>query len=154
VTVVALDSNIMLYASGIVRGSADMSKAKAAIDLLAALGGAASVDLLVVTQALGEVCSVLIRNGWSQSEAVAEVRRYAAAAQAVAPSRADFDRALGLVDHHRLQLWDGLIVAAAETAGARYLLSEDMQDGFVFGRLTILNPLTMPPAEVVARLSA
>lgn len=37
--------------------------------------------------------------------------------------------------------WDSMIVAAALESGATYLLSEDMQDGFVIrGQLTIVNP--------------
>lgn len=41
---------------------------------------------------------------------------------------------------HRLSFWDALIVAAANRVNARYLLSEDMQDGQTFGETTIMNP--------------
>jgi predicted nucleic acid-binding protein len=50
-------------------------------------------------------------------------------------------------DSAQLAYWDALIVAAAERCGARYLLSEDFQDGRVFGGVRILNPFGHSPAE-------
>jgi len=40
----------------------------------------------------------------------------------------------------RLSFFDALIVASALEAGARRLLSEDMQAGWRFGALEIVNP--------------
>jgi hypothetical protein len=44
------------------------------------------------------------------------------------------------VDHH-LSVWDAVIVAAAAEAGYRLVLSEEMQEGFTWRGLTIVNPL-------------
>jgi predicted nucleic acid-binding protein len=41
----------------------------------------------------------------------------------------------------RLAWWDALLVATAERHGCDIVLSEDMQDGARFGRVTILDPL-------------
>ncbi len=38
-----------------------------------------------------------------------------------------------LQDHHDLSWWDALIVSAAQTAGYRYLLTEDLQDSQLLG---------------------
>jgi predicted nucleic acid-binding protein len=43
--------------------------------------------------------------------------------------------------------WDALIVAAAHRSGARYLLSEDFQDGRRFGDVHILNPFKTAPTQ-------
>lgn len=43
-------------------------------------------------------------------------------------------------DHHGFSWWDALIVAAAQAAGCRYLLSEDFQNGMGVGDLTVINP--------------
>jgi hypothetical protein len=50
--------------------------------------------------------------------------------------------------------WDGLLIATAARAGCTFLLSEDMQDGARFGRVTILDPfvgedLPQPVAELL-----
>jgi predicted nucleic acid-binding protein len=39
-----------------------------------------------------------------------------------------------------MNVYDGMIVAAAQLAGCRVLYSEDMHDGLVIDRLTIRNP--------------
>lgn len=45
-----------------------------------------------------------------------------------------------LQDRHKVSWWDALIVAAAQSAGCRYLLSEDFQDGFNWGDMMVVNP--------------
>jgi predicted nucleic acid-binding protein len=50
-------------------------------------------------------------------------------------------------ERYKLSWWDALIVAAAERAGCRTLLSEDFRAGQQFGDLTVVNPfVTAPPA--------
>lgn len=53
-----------------------------------------------------------------------------------------------LQDRHKVSWWDALIVAAAQSAGCRYLLSEDFQDGFDWGDLTVVNPFRTGPEEL------
>jgi predicted nucleic acid-binding protein len=55
---------------------------------------------------------------------------------------------------HRFQVWDALIVNAAAGAGCAMLLSEDMQDGFTWRGLTIINPLAEPPHAKLAAMLA
>jgi len=50
-----------------------------------------------------------------------------------------------LQDRNHLPWWDALIVAAAQAAGCRYLLSEDFQEGFDWGTLTVVNPFHTGP---------
>ena len=45
-----------------------------------------------------------------------------------------------LEEKHQLSWWDSLIIQAALQSGADTLLSEDMQHGRSFGRLTVRNP--------------
>lgn len=51
-------------------------------------------------------------------------------------------------DSAKLSYWDALIVAAAERAGCRWLLSEDFEEGRSFGGVTVMNPFTRAPGEV------
>jgi predicted nucleic acid-binding protein len=48
--------------------------------------------------------------------------------------------ASGLRRQHGLSHWDSTILAAARASGCHILYSEDLQDGFSLGSLTILNP--------------
>jgi predicted nucleic acid-binding protein len=40
-----------------------------------------------------------------------------------------------------LGLWDAVILAASAAAGCRLLLSEDLQDGFTWGSVSVTNPM-------------
>jgi predicted nucleic acid-binding protein len=52
---------------------------------------------------------------------------------------------MDLAADHDLSIWDGLIVSAATEAGCRVLLSEDLQHGFTWHGLTVINPYLQPP---------
>ena len=55
------------------------------------------------------------------------------------------DSAWQIETRYRLSFWDALIVSAAQRAGARYLLSEDLQDGLAIGELQVVNPFKHAP---------
>lgn len=48
---------------------------------------------------------------------------------------------------HRLSWWDSLIVGAAQLQGCAVLLTEDLQDGAVYGGVTIRSPFTLAVGE-------
>src|ERR1035437_5101388 len=54
-------------------------------------------------------------------------------------------RAWYWMDKAGLPYWDALILAAAESADCRYLLSEDFQEGRKFGDITVVNPFRSSP---------
>jgi predicted nucleic acid-binding protein len=56
-------------------------------------------------------------------------------------------RAWHWCDHASINFWDAMIVAAAEQAGCRWLLSEAFQTGKKFGSVTVVNPFEHDPAE-------
>lgn len=51
-------------------------------------------------------------------------------------------------DRYGVSWWDALIIAAAQAAGCRYLLSEDFQNGMVMGNLKVINPFQISPADL------
>ena len=53
-----------------------------------------------------------------------------------------------LQDRHKLSWWDALIVAAAQSAGCRYLLSADFQEGYDWGDMTVVNPFRTGPGDL------
>lgn len=60
-------------------------------------------------------------------------------------------RARGIEQRFRLSWWDSMVVAAAQLQGCALLLSEDLQDGAVFGAVTARNPYTLDVHEPAAR---
>src|SRR5262245_43964069 len=48
--------------------------------------------------------------------------------------------AVDLAADHHLGIWDAVILSAASKVGCRLLLSEDLQDGFTWGGVTVVNP--------------
>ncbi len=60
--------------------------------------------------------------------------------------------ALNLASVHRLQIWDAVILSAAASAGCRVLLSEDLQDGFTWNGVTVVNPFAPEPNALLAEL--
>ena len=62
------------------------------------------------------------------------------------------ERAWYWSDQAKISFWDSMIVAAAERARCRYLLSEDFQAGREFGSVTVINPFEHEPGSLPARL--
>ncbi len=50
------------------------------------------------------------------------------------------ERAWGVQERHGLSWWDSLVVAAAQVSRSSTLLTEDLQDGQVFGGVEVVNP--------------
>ncbi len=149
---VALDTNVLVYAQGILSAATDRAKIDTARALIRGLvrGGARP---LAPAQALAELHRVLTRKGGlDRKEAETRVRRVGAASEIVGTTSTAWDAALGLATDHRLQIFDAVIMAVVLEAGAELLLSEDLRDGFSWRGLVVRNPFGPTPAPDVARL--
>lgn len=131
---VALDTNVLAYAVG-VDDALRQDRANAVIDVIDA------ADIVVSSQVAGELYNVLVRKtGRSQEAAAAVVRDWIEILRFTVHGPDTFAAALNLASEHNLQIWDALILCSAQQAGCRLLLSEDMQDGFVYRGVTVANP--------------
>jgi predicted nucleic acid-binding protein len=54
-----------------------------------------------------------------------------------------------LEDRHQLSYWDALIVAAAQEAECRFLLTEDLQSGARYGDVQVIDPFQVEPEEIL-----
>lgn len=136
---IGFDSNILAYLAGVDRSAADGSKITACRALLAQLSSKATCVASV--QALGELFVVLTRAGASRDEARAIVLRFREGFTVVGSDERTLVSTLDLAASHNLKFWDSLILTAAADCGCAMLLSEDMQDGFVWRGVTVVNPL-------------
>ena len=132
---VSFDTNILVYATIL----APLAKTHRARDLL--VRGMRTGSCILLLQTLAEFSSVAIRKA---GIAVDEVRTTIDAWRAVLPVQGteddDLSAALDAVKKHRLAFWDAMLWAAAQRAGVRHLLTEDLQDGFEFAGVSFVNP--------------
>ena len=63
-------------------------------------------------------------------------------------------RGRSVVGRYGLSWWDGLVVAAAQAQGCSLLLSEDLQDGAIYGGVTVRSPFTLSLGEEAAAYAA
>ena len=131
---VALDTNVLAYAEN-ANGAA---LRQAADDLL---NGLVPESTLIPVQALGELFNVLVKKaGLTGKRARTAAISWAESYPVIESSEAVMAGALGLAVDHRLRIWDAVILAAAADAKCRLLLSEDLQDGFTWSGVTVVNP--------------
>ena len=110
-------------------------------------------DVVIPTQVLGELFNVLTRKGGrTGSTAVREIAVWQAAAQIAADLHQVMSEALALAAVRGLQIWDSLILATAAADGCSVLFSEDMQDGFTWGGVTVVNPFAWPPGPLLSSI--
>ena len=134
----ALDTNILAYAEGV--GSEE--RCAAARRLIAQLIGA---DVVLPAQTLGELYRVLHgKAGRSRSEAADAVLAWRDAWPVADSTWSAFESAFDCGRAHGLQIWDALILSVAGEHGCRLLLSEDLQPGFVWRGVTVVNPFVQP----------
>lgn len=138
---IALDSNILSYAEGI----NDAERQSLALACIAQLDFA---HVAIPIQALGELYRVLVRKG-GHSPAVAReiVTQWRDLGQPLETNDAAFQAALSLSAEHNIQIWDAIILAVCAEHGCACLLSEDMQAGFIWRGVEIINPLTSAGME-------
>ena len=142
---VALDTNILVYAAG---ANGPEMKA-AAMELLASLPQA---ETFLPVQVLGELFRVLVcKAGMSPGLARTTLLRYRDSYSLIETFSDVLLSATDLAVDHKIGIWDAVILAAAAEAHCRLLLSEDMQDGFTWGGVTVVNPFAKKNNELLKR---
>lgn len=135
---VALDTNILAYGEGV-----DGAERRATVlDLVRRLPQQATV---IPVQVLGELFNVLTRKaGRSRGDAREAMLGWRDAFPTIETSPEIMLAAADLATDHRLGIWDAVILSAASHAKCRLLLSEDFQENFTWGGVTVVNPFVSP----------
>ncbi|MGA2855629.1 MAG: PIN domain-containing protein [Candidatus Sulfotelmatobacter sp.] len=140
----ALDTNILVYAEGI-NGEARQA---AALQVLSRLPRATT---FIPVQVLGELFRVLAgKSPFSPKVAQARIADWQASFPLIETSPSILSSAIDLAVQHKVRIWDAVILAAAAEAGCRLLLSEDLQDGFTWSGVTVVNPFAEKKHELLA----
>jgi predicted nucleic acid-binding protein len=144
-TRVALDTNILIYAE--LEPETDKGKSAANLILQAARDG------VVPVQVLGEYLRFVQRRlPTAFAESVRQASVYRTLFLTPPTTTATIDKASQLALGHRMQLWDCVVCAASVEAGAKVLLTEDMQDGRIIEGLRLMNPFAAANEDAIAAL--
>jgi predicted nucleic acid-binding protein len=144
---VALDSNILIYAEL----EPDSEKGARSAELILRTAS----DGVIPAQVLGEYLRFVQRRvPASFDEAVRQASLYQDAFLTPATTDATINKAAELARSHRMQFWDCVVCTASMGAGAKVLLTEDMQDGRLIAGLRLINPFAAANTEAIETLFA
>jgi predicted nucleic acid-binding protein len=130
-----VDTNVWVYAVD----EADPAKQRQALEVVRSGQGH---EMIVSSQVLSEFYAVVTRKlarPLSEDDAAAMVNELADL-HVVSVDAALVARAVSASREWRISLGDGLIVRAAEAAGCKTLLSEDLASDRSYGSVTVRNP--------------
>jgi predicted nucleic acid-binding protein len=144
-TRVALDSNILIYAE--LEPQSEKGRRSADLILRAARNG------VIPAQVLGEYLRFVQRRAPAAfADAVRQASIYQAAFLTPPTTDAIVNKAAELARSHGLQLWDAVVCAASVAAGAKVLMTEDVQSGRMIEGLRLINPYAAGNAEAIETL--
>ncbi|HMK90844.1 MAG TPA: PIN domain-containing protein [Methylocystis sp.] len=124
-----LDTNVLIYIA-----SGDARKAQVSESLLANGG-------VIGVQFLNEFVSVTRRKyGVTFAEIRQMLAQFKVLLNVVPLTSAIHERGVALAERYNFEIYDSMIVAAAQLSGCRELYSEDMHAGLTLEGLTIVNP--------------
>jgi predicted nucleic acid-binding protein len=139
--IICADTNFLVYAEQAGQSDVDRRKAELSLRILASR----QTEIILPLQALGEFYTVMLRKyGLTRSEASVRVDMWKSKFPVMPTSVSSFDTARDLAVAHKLSLWDAIILAVAAEAGCALLLSEDLQNGFFWRGVTVVNPYAEP----------
>lgn len=130
-----VDTNVWVYAVD----AADPAKRERALEVVAPARGR---ELVVSTQVLTEFYAVVTRKLAAPLPVSAAETMVAqlAALPVVAVDASLVVAAMAGSREWQISIWDALIIRAAEVAGCRRILSEDLAHGTTYGAVIVENP--------------
>lgn len=135
---VALDTNVIAYAVGL----DDAERQSRALYLTDQLP---PKEIVLPAQLLAEFFRLLVGKARLPNREAAQMTRAWATRYAVHGTSPEITfQSIDLATDHSFTIWDAIVLATAANAGCRVLLSEDMQHGFTWSGVTIVNPFELP----------
>ena len=145
---VAIDTNILAYAEGV----GGRTRCEAATEIISQLP---IENILIPVQVLGELFRVLTgKANCSPDTARSRILQWADSYEVGDSVWATFQSAFDLTVDHNFQIWDALILSVTAEHHCRVLLTEDMQHGFTWRGVTVVNPFFLPSHPLLTALLA
>jgi predicted nucleic acid-binding protein len=143
---VFVDTNILVYS----RDASEAAKQKQASAWMREIWGSGTGCLsFQVLQEFYVTVTEKLKPGLDPATARNDVRALIAWHPISVDTRV-VEGAWSIQDRHLLSWWDALIVSAAQVGNCRYLLTEDLHVGQVFGTVEVINPFLKSPDELIA----
>ncbi|HIJ42801.1 MAG: PIN domain-containing protein [Rhodospirillales bacterium] len=146
----SLDTNVLVYA-------ADRDAGERHERALEIMERSARRPCTLTVQALAEFFHATTGKGIvPKAEAASQVRDWLDLFPTAAAGSDALRVALRAVEDRRFSFWDGMLLATAEAAGCRAVLSEGMEDGAGLGNIVVRDPFKGSgfPPETAALLGA
>ena len=129
-----IDTNVVVYASD----PSDSRKNELAVEILA---DAFDNDQYVISsQVLNEFVNTALNKLKKSDEEVVGHLRQLKTMRVVPVSSEWLERAIEIRSRYDLQFYDSLLLAAAEALGCDKFLTEDLNDGQMYGSVKAVNP--------------
>lgn len=131
-----VDTNILVYTQDLAAGE-KCSRAQALTSELWEVRKG-----VISTQVLQELYTALRRKLKSPMSALeaAEILQDYAEWEVIVNNRESIFRAIEIESRYKISFWDGLMLQAAERAGARTVYSEDLSHGGRYAGMLVVNP--------------
>jgi predicted nucleic acid-binding protein len=129
-----VDTNILLYGYDL-----DAGEKRVMAQGLLSEGWANVGSLAISVQVLQEFFVNAMRQGLSR-DTVVQILEDLSLWPVVDNTLELFGRGISLQKRYQISLWDAMIVAAAQSSGARTLLTEDLNHGQDYGGVIASNP--------------
>lgn len=143
---IAFDTNVLVY-------SAAMGDDRRRDRANGLLSGSMAHRRVVPLQVLGEFYRVSVKKfRRPAADVVKDIESYQNAFSIAPTTEEAFGQALSLSQQHHLDIWDAVILAVAAEAGCGLLLTEDLQDGFIWRGLTVADPFAARPHPLLASI--
>lgn len=113
-----------------------------------------STILIVSPQVLNETHSTIMKKAhFTKARSIIRpyLRDYFCFCLASPQTSSLIEDAWALQDRYGVQWWDALLLGSANAAGCEYFVSEDLNDGQVYGGVTAVNPFRHTPEDVLGR---
>ena len=140
---IALDTNVLAFAAGL----NDAARRDSASALLRKLP---PENVFIPAQATAELFHVLVtKAGLRGRDAQAIVLKWCDQYRLIDTSQGVLLAAMELSSQHHLRIWDAIMMSAAASAECRLLISEDLHNGFTWNGVTVVNPFSKRPHELL-----
>lgn len=130
-----IDTNLIVYAND------RRDKAKQASALAVVRKAIREGSGIISVQVLQEYANTALTKLGQEPTVVLRQLALLESMRVVCPDARMVSRAVELKSLYQISFWDASILAAAESTGCSRLLTEDLNDGQMYGSIRVMNPL-------------
>ena len=129
-----LDTNVFLYAF------LDQDAAKKPVAARLVSNAIREGNGFISLQVVNEFCNVMVKKSGKALSEILEATKLFGLFPMVDGSLRMTQRALEIRDLYDVQFYDALMLASSEAAGCEEILTEDLNDGQMYGSVKAVNP--------------